>query len=412
MPDLTAKKLTIFKNSLAHIERSAPLSKRQEDRCTEHVLNIKKAHKALAVDTLNVHAPPGVTHTVCYDRAIKLEDAGATFEFDFGAGVGLGAFMASCVGAACTVEAQVAGVEVGAKGGVKTVKGAILSVEKGRVAVEGTDEVHEVFTSLQLLENGCKMSRIEVCHDYQSPSATQDPTPNFLTPSLPHFLTSSLLHFLTSSLPRFLAPPCTFSVLQLGRVNSVTLDDPFLQSQLAEALQRSIKRKTRSPQVNTVPIRIVTDNVPAAAAAAEEGKVDELGASAHGGGSLSASSHGGGGAGAGVGGGGGGGGGGVQEGYKFGDITRGLIKGATRVAANTLNSLGGAQQELTVSYVTPAHSWACSYRLELPSVEVGGAHPSTTPLLDSPCACFTRPTTRHSRSPLNRTHPRTTTSPR
>mmetsp|Transcript_9555 Transcript_9555/g.24298 ORF Transcript_9555/g.24298 Transcript_9555/m.24298 type:complete len:386 (-) Transcript_9555:400-1557(-) len=316
MPDLTAKKLTIFKNSLAHIERSAPLSKRQEDRCTEHVLNIKKAHKALAVDTLNVHAPPGVTHTVCYDRAIKLEDAGATFEFDFGAGVGLGAFMASCVGAACTVEAQVAGVEVGAKGGVKTVKGAILSVEKGRVAVEGTDEVHEVFTSLQLLENGCKMSRIE-----------------------------------------------------LGRVNSVTLDDPFLQSQLAEALQRSIKRKTRSPQVNTVPIRIVTDNVPAAAAAAEEGKVDELGASAHGGGSLSASSHGGGGAGAGVGGGGGGGGGGVQEGYKFGDITRGLIKGATRVAANTLNSLGGAQQELTVSYVTPAHSWACSYRLELPSVE-------------------------------------------
>ena len=138
-------------------ERAAPLSKRPERRVTEHVLNIKKKDKALAVDTLNVHAPPGVTHTVCYDRGIKLESSGTQYDFEFGAGVGLGAMLASCVGAPITVETQVGGLEPGSKGSVKTLKGVVLSVEKGSVVVEGTEEVREVFTALQLLENGCKM---------------------------------------------------------------------------------------------------------------------------------------------------------------------------------------------------------------------------------------------------------------
>jgi hypothetical protein len=78
---LQLRKLTLFKNDYAHLERSGAL--RKANGREDFELTVDKKTKSLVVDTLHIKTPsPDVTSTVCYDRQMRISDdsesAGAT----------------------------------------------------------------------------------------------------------------------------------------------------------------------------------------------------------------------------------------------------------------------------------------------------------------------------------------------
>jgi hypothetical protein len=210
---LPLKKLTLFRNALAHHHRVGSLSNTSEaefqlvvdkkhkvirDILLEYIkkpLNLKKLNlrssksnngwmfhdQAIVVDTLNLQTPAGYSSAVCYDRAMKLvapdgvESPSDTFDFSFGSGVGMGAFLNSCVGAAVTVDyftatpttntsAMTANASpMPATTTTTTLRGRILSVEKKRVVLDPGLTSHDVFTTLHLVEEDSRrMRRIEL----------------------------------------------------------------------------------------------------------------------------------------------------------------------------------------------------------------------------------------------------------
>jgi ubiquitin len=245
---LQLRKLTLFKNDYAHLERSGQC---RADGRDDFELTVDKKTKSLVVDTLHIKTPsPDVTSTVCYDRQMRISDdsesAGATsYDFEFGGGVGIGAFLDSCVGASVAIDRT---------GGASAHhEGQILSVEKKRVLLEGANvnagvvsPTVEVFTTLHLLEAGSKMTRIS-----------------------------------------------------LADVESVVMLDEFLQEQLTQALIAAVRRRTRKAP----PPRDATSKA---------------------------------------------------------TIRISCTSPAPPVTA------GDGEGEVSVSYLSPAHPWACSYRLELP----------------------------------------------
>lgn len=167
------------------------------------------------VDSLNIKGPPNSCQTICYDRRLQIEDSaeddGPAYNFDFGDGCGLGAFLNSCVGASVSIErSQGKGMCSNLQ-----IEGRILSVEKEQVIVgtksSGETIIAEVFTKVHVLGAGSKLIRIP-----------------------------------------------------LTEVESLTMLDNFLQQQLAEALEaalskRNRKKKKKSKQKsNQTTIRIKT----------------------------------------------------------------------------------------------------------------------------------------------------------
>ena len=148
------------------------------------------------VDSLNIKGPPNSCQTICYDRRLQIEDSaeddGPAYNFDFGDGCGLGAFLNSCVGASVSIErSQGKGMCSNLQ-----IEGRILSVEKEQVIVgtksSGETIIAEVFTKVHVLEAGSKLIRIP-----------------------------------------------------LTEVESLTMLDNFLQQQLAEALEAALSKRNR-----------------------------------------------------------------------------------------------------------------------------------------------------------------------
>jgi hypothetical protein len=173
-------------------------------------------------------------------------------DFEFGNGVGIGAFLDSCVGASVAIDRT--GRDPA------HVEGQILSVEKKRVVLEGANvnageksPTAEVFTTLHLLEAGSKMTRIN-----------------------------------------------------LADVESVVMLDEFLQEQLSQALIAAVRRRTRKAP----PSRDATSKA-----------------------------------------------------------TIRISTSSTVTSSAPPMAAGDGEGEVSVSYLSPAHPWACSYRLELPKAE-------------------------------------------
>ncbi len=140
LPQLILRKLTLFRNNYQHVERSGGLADAGGDEKTAFELFVDKKHKPLVIDTLHVTVPEQMHTTISYDRLMQLEDSTSVqgsdkYDFSFGQGVGMGAFLDSCVGARLTVEAT----------GAPSITGRILSVEKKRVVV-GSQASNEITT--------------------------------------------------------------------------------------------------------------------------------------------------------------------------------------------------------------------------------------------------------------------------
>jgi hypothetical protein len=123
--------------------------------------------QAIVVDTLNLQTPHNVNSAVCYDRSIQLvadDDQhgarGDRYDFTFGSGMGMGAFLNSCVGAAVSIDFSMSG------GNSATMRGRILSVERNRVVLDPgspNSTTHEVYTTLHMLEEGTnRIRRVEL----------------------------------------------------------------------------------------------------------------------------------------------------------------------------------------------------------------------------------------------------------
>ncbi len=143
LPQLVLRKLTLFRNNYQHVERSGGLADaggNETPPATAFELYVDKKHKPLVIDTLHVTVPEQMHTTISYDRLMQLEDATSVqgsdkYDFSFGQGVGMGAFLDSCVGARMTVETT----------GMPSITGRILSVEKKRVVV-GSQASTEITT--------------------------------------------------------------------------------------------------------------------------------------------------------------------------------------------------------------------------------------------------------------------------
>jgi len=189
---LALRKLCLFKNEFAHVLRTGQQanSRGTFDLCVDSKM------KALVVDSLNIKGPPNSCQTICYDRRLQIEDSAEddrpAYNFDFGDGCGLGAFLNSCVGASISIERS----QGKDKCSNLQIEGRILSVEKEQVIVgtksSGETIIAEVFTKVHVLEAGSKMIRIP-----------------------------------------------------LTEVDSLTMLDDFLQQQLAKALEAAISKRTR-----------------------------------------------------------------------------------------------------------------------------------------------------------------------
>jgi len=146
MPNLNSnnpmklRKVTLYKNDYAYVERQSA------EPQTE--LYIPKAERSLAMATLSVKTPAGTSATVTYedeDHNRPTKPSGdpepGSFVFDHGGSLGLGAFLASVIGA-----------EVGVTTLDGDSAGQVMSVAKARRTVPGSDQIEEVYSDITLLD--------------------------------------------------------------------------------------------------------------------------------------------------------------------------------------------------------------------------------------------------------------------
>merc|ERR1719424_2193936 len=146
MPNLNSnnpmklRKVTLYKNDYAYVERQSA------EPQTE--LYIPKAERSLAMATLSVKTPAGTSATVTYedeDHNRPAKPSGdpepGSFVFDHGGSLGLGAFLASVIGA-----------EVGVTTLDGDSAGQVMSVAKARRTVPGSDQIEEVYSDITLLD--------------------------------------------------------------------------------------------------------------------------------------------------------------------------------------------------------------------------------------------------------------------
>ena len=143
------RRVTLYKNELSYVEKHSTTS--------DAILEVPTEERALAMETLSVRLPGGGTGaTVTYSKHHKntLEASSSTdapvFNFDHGQDSGLGAFLASVVGA-----------EVSVKLSDGFIVGQIMNVSKCLRPVPGTEnKTEQVYSELTLLEEDGNLCRL------------------------------------------------------------------------------------------------------------------------------------------------------------------------------------------------------------------------------------------------------------
>jgi len=166
LPSTTLRKVTLYKNELAIVDRSAALDDGAllaNGKQRGFRLRVPKSQRDLTVETIaaatsgdgaNVivsycntdgsGAKPGLPPTAA-------ADADSNFRFDFGKGVGLGGFLSSVVGADISV----------VRSDGAPLEGLLLNVSDERVCV-GESEVQTVFSELHVLTEGGSVERVRI----------------------------------------------------------------------------------------------------------------------------------------------------------------------------------------------------------------------------------------------------------
>ena len=161
LPTTSLQRLTLYKNQLAFTERTAKLTdglKSANQRSFS--LSVPNSTRELTMATMSVVAGANVGVMVAHDAPGSSQQHKATepqppYEFDLGAGVGLGNFLASLIGAEVTVSMNDG----------STLTGQVLLVEEAQRAVPGSENCQEsvvesVYSDLQLLSDEGEVVRV------------------------------------------------------------------------------------------------------------------------------------------------------------------------------------------------------------------------------------------------------------
>ena len=161
LPTTSLQRLTLYKNQLAFTERTAKLTdglKSANQRSFS--LSVPNATRELTMATMSVVAGANVAVMVAHDapdtsKQHKAAEPQPPYEFVLGAGVGLGNFLASVIGAEVTVSMH--------DGSALT--GQVLLVEEAQRAVPGSETcsesvVESVYSDLQLLSDEGEVVRV------------------------------------------------------------------------------------------------------------------------------------------------------------------------------------------------------------------------------------------------------------
>jgi len=140
-PDLQVSRVTLYKNSLAFVEREGPLA--PDAGVTDFEVRVPEARKKLVVNTLSASAPGGAT-ILFGARAGAAQPAARPYPFDTGS---LGEFLESCRGLEVTVRSKDAG-------GPSVTSGRLVVVEREQRVVSGCDQVEWYHSTIHLLAGG------------------------------------------------------------------------------------------------------------------------------------------------------------------------------------------------------------------------------------------------------------------
>ena len=213
LPTTSLKKLTLYKNSLAFTERTAKLADGAKAAQTQRSfrLEVPNSQRELTMATMSVNAGScGVMVAHDAPGSSKSHSAAAKpYEFELGAGVGLGNFLASVIGAQVKVS----------MGDGSARAGQVLLVEEKQRTVPGSDTVVEsVYSDLQLLSDEGEVMRVS-----------------------------------------------------LGEMTSVQVCDPALRKELNQALQAQLqRRRPKPPPSNNTELRITAMTKDGSGGGAEE----------------------------------------------------------------------------------------------------------------------------------------------
>ena len=161
LPTTSLKRLTLYKNQLAFTERTAKLTDGLKS-ANQHSfsLSVPDTTRELTMATLSTVVPgANVAVMVAHDEPSTSAQHKATepepYEFVLGAGVGLGNFLLSVIGAEVTVSMHDG----------STLTGQVLLVEEAQRAVPGSENCSEsvvetVYSDLQLLSDEGEVVRV------------------------------------------------------------------------------------------------------------------------------------------------------------------------------------------------------------------------------------------------------------
>ena len=143
------KKVTVYKNELAFVERAGSLG----GEVASFGLSVPNEVRDLTMETLDVSAGSASVIVSYPDPAPRVGTGGEPLhEFALGSGSSLGDFLASVVGAHVSLTT---GDEA-----ASAISGRLLLLEKETRAVPGTEEAELVWSELVVLENGGAMVRV------------------------------------------------------------------------------------------------------------------------------------------------------------------------------------------------------------------------------------------------------------
>ena len=141
------KKVTVYKNALAFVERAGSLG----GETASFGLSVPNEVRDLTMETLDVSAGSASVIVSYPDSAPRVGTGGEPLH-EFALGSSLGDFLASVVGADCSLTT---GDEA-----ASAISGRLLLLEKEKRAVPGTEEAELVWSELVVLDHGGSMVRV------------------------------------------------------------------------------------------------------------------------------------------------------------------------------------------------------------------------------------------------------------
>ena len=255
LPTTSLKKLTLYKNSLAFTERTAKLADgakaatgaKASPQQRSFRLDVPNSQRELTMATMSVNAGSCgvmVAHDAPGSSKSHSAVAKLPYEFQLGAGVGLGNFLASVIGAQVKVS----------MGDGSARAGQVLLVEEKQRTVPGSDTVVEsVYSDLQLLSDEGEVMRVSLGE------MTSVQVPPRMSPA-------------ALNTPPPLRSSGGWGACELrGHAGRVQVCDPALRKELNQALQAQLqRRRPKPPPSNNTELRITAMTKDGGGGGAEE----------------------------------------------------------------------------------------------------------------------------------------------